>query len=136
MSLSARKIRSAVCLCDEALAHFMRTVPSRCRAARVSRGMAALEAKLRARHRCAAQVLGNQLKDMCRMHNPVSRHKRIDHGMGAVEMDTGFGSVVVPQVRAGPSHPQGLCRVVAPNDCLHRSPVHYGCTWEAPVCPT
>ncbi len=46
--------------------------------------------------RCA-QVLANELKDMCRKHNPVSRHRRIDHGMGAVEMDTGFGSMVVPQ---------------------------------------
>ena len=46
------------------------------------------------------QVLGNELKDMCRKHNPVSRHRRIDHGVGAVEMDTGFGSVIVPQVRS------------------------------------
>ena len=52
--------------------------------------------------RCA-QVLANELKDMCRKHNPVSRHKRIDHGMGAVEMDTGFGSMVVPQARAAAS---------------------------------
>ncbi len=47
----------------------------------------------------SVQVLANELKDMCRKHNPVSRHRRIDHGMGAVEMDTGFGSMVVPQAR-------------------------------------
>ena len=45
------------------------------------------------------QVLGNELKEMCRKHNPAHRHRRIIHGMGAVEADEGFGTIVVPQVR-------------------------------------
>ena len=49
------------------------------------------------------QVLANELKEMCRKHNPASRHRRIVHGMGAVETDEGFGTIVVPQVRIRPT---------------------------------
>ena len=41
---------------------------------------------------------------MCRKHNPAHRHRRIHHGMGAVEAEEGFGTIVVPQVCPSPPH--------------------------------
>ena len=35
---------------------------------------------------------------MCRKHNPTHRHRRIVHGVDAVEKEDGFGSMVVPEV--------------------------------------
>ena len=44
------------------------------------------------------QNLANDLRNMCRKHNPTRRHRRIVHGQGAVEKEEGLHSLVVPQV--------------------------------------
>ena len=59
---------------------------------------------------------------MCRKHNPAHRHRHIIHSMSAMEMEEGFDTMVVPQVRecfpkgtvvAGPLSRRGSNRALA-----------------------
>ena len=52
------------------------------------------------------QVLANELREMCRKHNPAHRHRHIVHGIDAMlDTEEGFDTMVVPQVCTEP-HPK------------------------------